>query len=443
VNQANGTRQSGRAMGNHRLSRNAALAIIPLAIFLSGMPVRALAGERNWSVDLNDYMGMEANSTAGRSHRPIISLAATNSVVAVALGIPDSPAIGDNWATLYSGPWIVTLLLFDANNGKLKKKSGPWSGDPSFELHPTGQGNFLLLLRHLQRESQDPGETLLLLSSSGEELKKLDLPESKSTSRRGWSEFLVSPGGHMLLLGQIRDGNVHYRALEADTLEVKFEWTRDAGSDSPGIVALSDKELLGFRDSHSPEKPRGSDPEREVFVRSFDGPWHPLNTTLDVSNRGGTGQGLHPTQLAFLSDTVLVGVHPSSKERDGSIVEIQSDGTVLSRPVIPVLPDRTTLTGPVAVSAGGRYFAVGFDHQPWISHLLLDVMTMDITFWPDESLFLVWETSNPEPVARIPVGSELRAFSFAPDDRPALAYITGSKLQMIRIQPKSNNSRSQ
>jgi len=198
---------------------------------------------------------------------------------------------------------------------------------------------------------------------------------------------MVSSGGHTVLLGQILKGNVHYRVLETDTLETKFEWTREEGSDSPRIIALSDKELLGFRDIRSGEKPIGLNTEREAFVRPLGGSWHPLNTTLDVSNRGLMSQGFHPTQLAFLSDTVLVGVHRKTSERDGSIVELESDGTVLSRPLISKLQDRTTLSGPVAVSAGGHYFAVGFEHQPWLSHLLLDVMTMDITFWPDDSLF--------------------------------------------------------
>jgi hypothetical protein len=243
----------------------------------------------------------------------------------------------------------------------------------------------------------------------------------------------------MVLLGQVREGHVHYRALEADTLEPRFEWTREADSDSPWIVALSDKELLGIRDSRPQEKPRRADVEFEAFVRPFDGPWHPLNTTLDLSIRGATSQGSEPSQLAFLSDSVLVGVHTKTKNRDGSIVELRSDGTVFSRPVIPELPDRTTLTGPVAVSAGGRYFAVGFEHQPWLSHLLLDVMTMDMTFWPDDSLYLIWEASNPEPVARIPLGTELRALTFARDDPLTLACIAGSKLQVLQIHPKTNN----
>jgi hypothetical protein len=230
--------------------------------------------------------------------------------------------------------------------------------------------------------------------------------------------------------------------LESDTLETKLEWTREAGSDSPGIVALSDKELLGFRKTQNEEKPLRADTERDLYVRSFDGPWRPLHASLDVSSHGGMGQGLHPTQLAFLSDTVLLGVNAKRKELEGSIVVLQSDGTILSPPVIPKLPDRTSLTGPVAVSAAGRYFGAGFQHQPWISHLLLDVMTMDITFWNDDSLFLVWGASNPEPVARIPMGTDLRALSFSPDDPPTVAFVTGSKLKVIRFQPKANEPKA-
>ena len=271
----------------------------------------------------------------------------------------------------------------------------------------------------------------------------MDLPESTTASRRGWSEFIVSPGGHMVLIGQIREGHVNYRALEADTLETKFEWAREAGSDSPAIVAISDKELLGFRDIPGQEKRRGWHPEKEAFARAFDGPWHPLNTTLDVSSSGLTAQGLNPTQVAFLSNNILVGVHRKSSERDSSIVELQSDGTTPSRPVIPELPDRTTLTGPVAVTGDGQYFAVGFQHQPWISHLLVDVLTMDLTFWPDELLFLIWESSRPERVARISLGTEVRAICFAPDDPPTLAFIAGSRLQVLRIHPKTDNSHGQ
>jgi hypothetical protein len=438
MKKGNVTGQSRGAMIKRQTSRIGGLAILSLAISLAATPFGATAGQKNWSVDLSRYNLNAGHENASRNHKPTILVAATNRVVAVAWGIlahPAEPGVSDNW---WSKPWEVNLLLFDANNGKLNSKSGPWTSDSSFELYPTAHGNFLLFLRHFHDAKQNPGETLYLLSPSGEELRKLDLLPSVRGSKPGWSEFLVSPSGSTVLLGQILEDGVHYRLLDSDTLETRSEWTREAGSDSPGIVALSDKELLGFRDSKTQEKPHPADSERDLYVRSLDGPWRPLHATLDVSSHGGIGQGLHPTQLAFLSDAAIVGVNAKRKDFEGSIAVLQSDGTVLSPPVIPNLPDRTSLTGPVAVSAGGRYFAVGFKHQPWMSHLLVDVMTMDITFWNDDSLFLVWEASHPEPVARIPLGTDVRAVSFSPDDPPTLAFVNGSTLKVVRIQPKAS-----
>jgi hypothetical protein len=414
------------------------LTVLSLVLSLAGIPLRATAGQKGWSVDLSVYDLRAGHVNATRTHKPTILLAATNSVVAVAWGKPAHPAGPGELDKWLSEPWEVTLLLFDANNGKLKVKRGPWSSDFSFELYPTARGNFLLFLRHFHDAKQNPGETLYLLSSSGEELKKLDLLPSIRGSKPNWNEFLVSSSGGTVLLGQILEDGVHYRLLESDTLETKLEWTREAGSDSPWIVALSDKELLGFRHTKNQENPQRADSERDVYVRSFDGPWLPLHAALDVSHHGGVEQGLRPTQLAFLSDSVIVGVNAKRKDLEGSIVLLQSDVTFLSPPVIPKLPDRTSLTGPVAVSAGGRFFGVGFQHEPWMSHLLLDVMTMDITFWNDDSLFLVWEASSPEPVARIPLGTDVRALSLAPDDPPTLAFVNGSTLKVVHFQPKTS-----
>jgi hypothetical protein len=437
----NAAGQIRRTMTNSQASRIVVLTMISPLISLAGTPFEAMAGQQGWSVDLSVYDLRAGRVNASRNHKPTILVAATNGVVAVAWGNPVHPAgpgEPDNWL---SAPWEVRLLLFDANNGKLKAKCGPWSSDFSFELYPTAQGNFLLFLRHFHRK-QSPGETLYLFSSAGEELKKLDLLPSIRHSRPDWNSFLISSSGGTVLVGQSDEGVVQYRLLESDTLETKFEWTREAGSDAPGIVALSDKELLGFRDPKNQEKPRRADRVRDVYVRSFGGPWRPLHAALDVSSHGGIGQGLRPTQLAFLSNSIIVGVHAKRKELEGSIVVLQSDGTILSPPVIPKLPDRTSLTGPVAVSAGGRYFAVGFQHQPWISHLLVDVMTMDLTFWSDDSLLLVWEACSPESVARISLGTDVRALSFSSDDPPTLALVSGSTLKAIRIQPKKENCQS-
>jgi hypothetical protein len=417
-------------------SRIGGLAILSLVISLVGNHVSEAAGQKSWSVNLGEYGVRKYGG-------PAVRLAATHNVVAVAFGNPTSLPAPNQPDNRWSSPWEVTLLLFDANNGKLTKKSGPWSSDFSFELYPTAQGNLVLLLRHFHVPDQSPGETLHLLSSSGRELNQLDLMPSIRRSTPDWNRFLVSSSGRTMLLEQSREDGIHYRMLETDTLETKFEWAREAGSDSPSIIALSDKELLGMRAKQTQKEPRQADDERDLYVRSFDGPWRPLSASLDVSHRGWE-PGVNPNQLAFLTDSVLVGVNAKRKQSEPPLTVVQSDGTILSLPVIPKLPDRTSLSGPVAASAGGRYFAVGFVHQPWISHVMLDVMQMDMTFSGDDSLYLVWEASRPEPVARVPAGNDMpRALSFSLDDPPGLAFINGSTLKVVRIQPKANSPKVQ
>ncbi len=85
----------------------------------------------------------------------------------------------------------------------------------------------------------------MLLSSSGEELKRLELAPSIRRSKPGSNEFLVSASGRTVLLGQVLEDGVHYRVLEPNTLDTKLEWMQAAGSHSPWIVAISDKEMLG------------------------------------------------------------------------------------------------------------------------------------------------------------------------------------------------------
>jgi hypothetical protein len=415
---------------------------LALAVSLSGALAGAADGNRGWSADLSAYGMKAAYGEAGQKQFPIVSVAATNGVVAAALGIPLQSAERAEQSNRRGTFYTLTLLLFDANSGKFLTKRGPWSSASSFELYATAQGNFLVLLRDFEGARQNSGDTLFVLSPSGEELRKLDLPPSVIHARTSWNEFLVSSTGRSVLVGQILDETVHYRILQSDTLETKLEWTEEAGSHSPRIIALSDKELLGFRNPENREKRLPANAERDLYVRPFDGAWQRLPGSFDVSHHGRLGQGLNPSQLSFLSDHVLVGVNATRKEREGSIVLLQSGGTIVSPPVIPKLPERTSLTGPVAVSAEGHYFAAGFQHQPWISHLLVDVMTLDITFWNDDFVFLLWEASSPEPVARIPLGSDVRAASFSPDDPPTLAYLSGATLKVVRFEPKPNDRKA-
>ncbi len=411
-----------------------------LVISLTGLLLSATAGQQSWSVDLREYGVKDGRGEDGRVYHPTVRMVATNNVVAVALANPAPLTAPNEPDNRLSSPWVVTLLLFEATNGKLRTKRGPWTSDFNFELHPTPQGNFLLLLRHIYDSSKKAGEILLLLSSSGEELKRLELAPSIRRSKPGSNEFLVSASGRTVLLGQVLEDGVHYRVLEPNTLDTKLEWMQAAGSHSPWIVAISDKEMLGIGPAKKEDKPSAVHSGR--YTRTFEGPWRPLPVSLDIGHHG-IQPGLHPNHSVFLGDDLIValftkpgvalGLQPPPTETP--IKVFRTDGTIVSTPTIPKLPDRTWLTGPVATSADGRYFAVGFSHRGWLSHVMLDVMQMDMAFENDESLLLVWDASHPMPVAQINLGNKVYSHSLFADDPLLVLVLNGTTLKTTRVQP--------
>src|SRR5258706_13890250 len=99
-------------------------AMLSLVLSLAGTISRSAAGQKNWSVDLSLYDLRAGAANASRHHKPTILVAATNGGVAVAWGKPARPLeLGepDNWL---SEPGDVRLQLFEANDAKLKAKSG-------------------------------------------------------------------------------------------------------------------------------------------------------------------------------------------------------------------------------------------------------------------------------------------------------------------------------
>src|ERR1700721_3171811 len=127
-------------MSKQQSPRIVLLAMLPLVISLTGIPSSATAGQRSWSVDLHDYSVMEGQAGDGRSHRPIVSLAAANNLVAVALGNPAALAAPNSQANLYRGTWKVNLLMFDANTGKLAFHPLIW---PQWSSRSAQHGVFL------------------------------------------------------------------------------------------------------------------------------------------------------------------------------------------------------------------------------------------------------------------------------------------------------------
>lgn len=390
-----------------------------------------------WSVDLRKYGYQEWRETTALANSSQLCLAAASSVVAVGVGNPPNKAQTD---VRNSRPpdanWEISLLLFDAATGKLNSKRGPWTGDMSFELYSTLRGNLLLLLKHFHEPVGEVGETLYLLSPTGEELKKISLAPSIVNSRQTWSTFLVSPTGSSALVAQVLADGGHYKLLDADTLETKSEWTADAGSNAPKVLAISDKELLGRDASKAPRTIGTVDEDPKLFVGKFDGTWTPFPTSLNVGHTG-YGRFWISNQLAFLSNSTIVGLNKKREKAEASITVLSSDGATVFSPTIPKLEPNTVLSGPVNVSQDGRYFGVGFTHRPWLSHLMLDVWKLDDTIMPEELVIIVWASSGPIPVAKFKPRSDFDAgaFSLGFDDPPSLVFLDRGTLKVIRAQP--------
>lgn len=409
-----------------------------LVLGLSGVSYARASGPRGWSVDLKKYGYQNWLTTRGIQNSSQLCLAYARDVVAVGLGNPVSKT-PDNERSggLPGANWEISLLLFDPNTGRLNAKRGPWTGDEFFELFSTSRGNLLLLVRHFNGAAAEMGETLYLLSATGDEVKKLFLAPSIIKSKQTWNTILISSSGRSVLVGQTLENGEHYKLLEADTLEIKSEWIAKIGANWHPILALSDREMLGLGAPKASRKTGAVDGGPGFYVRTFDGTWIPFPATLDASHHG-VALGLGPNQLAFLSDDTIVGVERNQEAAAPSIIVLRIDGTKVFSPIIPNLAANTSFSGPVNVSQDGHYFAVGFTHRPWLSHLMLDVWQLDDTFQNDELELVVWASSSPTALEQVNLGSDVnvRSLSLALNDPLSVVFLEGSTLKAIPIQPR-------
>ena len=390
------------------------------------------SGRKGWSVDLKDYGYKEWRDRKNLYESSRTALAVANNLVAVALANPSSESQtgvrGDH------EKWEISLLLFDAPSGKLRAKGGPWTGDPTFDLFSASGGNLLLLLRHVCQAFPESGETLLLLSPDGNELKKLELAPSVLRSKNMWNDLLVSSSGRTVLVAQRLEGSTQYKLLDVNTLAPQSEWTAEKGSNAPGIIALSDTELLGFASPNPSQDPDAAE-HPEFYVRTFSGVWNRFPARFDLTQRGFLGV-IRSHEVAFLSDQTLVGINAKRDDPEAPILVLRTDGSKVFSPVLQKLEARTFVSGHVSVTHDGRYFAVAFNHRPWLSHLMLDVWQLDDTFTNDELVLVVWAASEPAALAKFNLGSavDAREFSLGVDDSPFLAVLGRSSVKLLRIQ---------
>jgi hypothetical protein len=399
------------------LRKHLAITVALVLALVEVCPAIAASSQRKWSADLHPYgyLGWVKNSWISETR-----LTATSDVVAVALGNFPAGTELDEQHGKWNSPMEVFLLFFDVSTGKLKSKRGPWRTDSSFELFSTSQGNFLLHLRHYHGTTENHGETLLLLSPTGEEVQKRELPGFRKNPKADWYEVLHSPTGSTILLcGGDPEGS-HYQILRANALDVEREWTEAKGA--PLVVALSDRELLGVVSTRKNQESNSRNRRQELFVRPLDGQWQRLPESFDLSH-SGRGGGSAPDKTAFLTDHLLAGL--IRREEYGQTLQIvQSDGTV-------VISQKIDGAGELTVSSDGRYFGLVYVSLSAFERWLAKTTDGEAS-WPHTADLSIWRVSNPAPVAKLSLGRFVKNYCFTADGNQFI-YLDDGKLKAISV----------
>jgi hypothetical protein len=362
-----------------------------------------------WSVDLDQYglsNGRPGTATASYSESIV---AATDNYVAVAFDVKEP--VGSPPHLPAEAQSSLSLVIFDANNGKLSATCGPWIVSSWFNLWSTAGGSFLLHLTSLSDASPQGSETLLLVSPTCTELKRIRLPYQENLAHHSW-QILQSPSRHTLLLvEEHKDGN-DYQLRGSDSLELERQWF-EPNSKAPLIIAVSDKGLLGVL-------PRPTSATSDAspiadYYRTFDGAWR----RLPLSN-----------YYSFLSDDALVGTTDSAAQSwsvsKTHVAAIRLDGTAIFSATVSSAGYHVARTSEILVSSDGDHFA----------------FTLDLSgagwFWgnldmgPEHHSVYVWSASRPEPCAKIKLRSwlDLPSLAFAPGGSWFALLLDGSKLSV-------------
>ncbi len=167
----------------------------------------------------------------------------------------DEHLIPDKGKKVWNG-WHLSLVFLGSTNGALIAKRS-WIGDLDWHrrLLPTAKGNFLFLLstfpkpleiplpKRSQSDLYGPHPTnLLLLSPTGNELKRIKLPINGMWKNERWT-ILGSLSGESVLLTHEGSELCEFRLLDAGTLGQRYVWTLPSATKLKP-VALSDDYVL-------------------------------------------------------------------------------------------------------------------------------------------------------------------------------------------------------
>jgi hypothetical protein len=378
------------------------------------------SGVPHWSTDLVLYgfhyrkLGSEPSST--------VKVAASENVIAVGI---QNPSATSPIKPPYLDTDDVSLVLFDVRTGKLRGKTG-WTAISWFDLFPTSQGNFVLHLwsRADSKAPEKSGEKLVLVSSTGEELKRVELGRVVAAPVPGHPEYeewgvLSSPSRRTLLLRQPGPNGHHYEIVDADALRTTIEWN-DTGKE-PVVVAISDKNMLGESPSASGRDDKVSNGKGILTVRAVDGVWKSF---------------LAPgTNWQFLTDDVLISLQEVGQPNWGEansyrFIVSRLDGSSVLTKEIQRKNQYFYASTPMQTSPDGRHVAAVINCQSvWWLWRELDMV-------PENSTLYVWAIPNAEQVLSVKLRSWLAAYSLSPSG----SWIVVADENTLKVIPVPNKA---
>lgn len=233
------------------------------ACVLAG-PTLVIAATKNpqptWSVDLkkHGFRGPRLGLVNDPGSLPYMAFSEGTVAVLFDQKAEEIPQKGTDVKTWLG--WRLLGLFFDASTGELLAKRTwvaylPWPNS----LLPTAGGNFVYLMTRFPRPMHIPTSpseiqlidgplptTLLLLSPTGDELKRLELRVDETSKQSQW-QARISPSGKSLLMIHSENSSCQFLLLDADTLKQRATW--DTAS-CPVVEAISDKQMLISKSGH-------------------------------------------------------------------------------------------------------------------------------------------------------------------------------------------------
>lgn len=288
-------------------------------------------------------------------------------------------------------PFRLIVAFLDPNTGRqLAVRSWPAATlDPDM-VYTTKGGRFLVQL-HETRQGEGVGpSTLILLSQTFEEQKRLQL-SLYGGSRGEWWEVHIAPDRSSLLLCHVQDGAEEDQLLDPDSFERDAAW-KDVHTGTASSVA-----------GHAiiRKKGLGSD---TVYLRGADQTWRALRSF----------QG-HPK---LLTEDLIV----ATGGRSGAIEASRRDGTTVLSEELSIEGHRTRIDPPI-VSAGGKRFAAIVNS------------CVGRSCYGYRRFVFVWDVTKEDPILGLQISTNAPLFPGAAlsPDGSLLAVVNGSRLEVYQV----------